>query len=76
MVEPEQNSSVTWVAVSEHGCADSITSVILLEKGVILYAPDSFTPDGNEQNPVFLPIVTSEVDKESIRIRGFQSMRK
>jgi gliding motility-associated-like protein len=63
VVEPEQNFQVTLVAISEHGCVDSITKTILMEKGVILYVPNSFTPDGNLYNPVFLPIVTSGVDK-------------
>jgi gliding motility-associated-like protein len=63
VVEPEQNFQVTLVAISEHGCVDSITKTILMEKGVILYVPNTFTPDGNQFNPVFLPIVTSGVDK-------------
>jgi gliding motility-associated-like protein len=71
VVEPEQNFSVTLVAISEHGCIDSITKVILMEKGVILYAPNSFTPDGNQFNPVFLPIVTSGVDKNQYELEIF-----
>lgn len=71
VVEPEQNFSVTLVAISEHGCVDSITKVILMEKGVILYAPNSFTPDGNQFNPVFLPIVTSGVDKNQYELEIF-----
>lgn len=71
VVDPEQNFSVTLVAISEHGCVDSITKVILMEKGVILYAPNSFTPDGNEHNPVFLPIVTSGVDKNQYELEVF-----
>ena len=71
VVEPEQNFLVTLVAISEHGCVDSITKVILMEKGVILYAPNSFTPDGNQFNPVFLPIVTSGVDKNQYELEIF-----
>lgn len=63
IVEPQQNFYVTLVAISEHGCVDSITKLILMEKGVILYVPNTFTPDGDNFNPVFLPIVTSGVDK-------------
>lgn len=71
VVEPEQNFSVTLVAITEHGCVDSITKVILMEKGVILYTPNSFTPDGNQYNPVFLPIVTSGVDKNQYKLEIF-----
>lgn len=42
-----------------------------MEKGVILYAPNSFTPDGNQYNPVFLPIVTSGVDKNQHELEVF-----
>lgn len=61
-VDLQQNFTVTLVAISEHGCVDSITKVVLMEKGVILYVPNAFTPDGNQFNPVFLPIVTSGID--------------
>ncbi len=68
VVEPEQNFQVTLVAISEHGCVDSITKTILMEKGVILYVPNAFTPDGNQFNPVFLPVVTSGVDKNAYKL--------
>lgn len=71
IMEPEQNFPVTLVAISDMGCVDSITKVILMEKGVILYAPNTFTPDGNEYNPVFLPIVTSGVDKNQYELEIF-----
>ena len=68
IVEPQQNFQVTLVAISEHGCVDSITKTILMEKGVILYVPNSFTPDGNQFNPLFLPIVTAGVDKNQYEL--------
>lgn len=71
VVEPEQNFQVTLVAISEHGCVDSITKTVLMEKGVILYVPNSFTPDGNQFNPVFLPVVTSGVDKNAYKLEIF-----
>lgn len=71
IVEPEQNFQVTLVAISEHGCVDSITKTVLMEKGVILYVPNSFTPDGNQYNAVFLPIVTSGIDKGQYELEVF-----
>lgn len=68
VVEPEQNFQVTLIAISEHGCVDSITKTVLMEKGVILYVPNTFTPDGNQFNPVFLPVVTSGVDKNAYKL--------
>lgn len=71
IVEPEQNFYVTLVAISDHGCVDSISKLILMEKGVILYVPNAFTPDGNQFNPVFLPIVTSGIDKNQYKLEIF-----
>ncbi len=68
IVEPEQNFNVTLIAISEHGCVDSVTKTILMEKGVILYVPNTFTPDGNQYNPVFLPIVTAGIDKNQYQL--------
>ena len=65
------NFRVALAAITGQGCIDSITKVILMEKGVILYAPNSFTPDGNQHNPVFLPIVTSGVDKNQHELEVF-----
>lgn len=71
IVEPEQNFEVTLIAISEHGCVDSITKTILMEKGVILYVPNTFTPDGNQYNPLFLPIVTAGVDKNQYQLEVY-----
>lgn len=42
--------SVSLVATSIHGCVDSISRLVTVNSEVILYAPNAFTPDGNEYN--------------------------
>ena len=43
------------IVTNEFGCKDSIMSKIIIEPYTI-YAPNSFTPDGDEFNNTFLPI--------------------
>lgn len=41
---------VTLVVTNAYGCTDTITRPVIIENEVILYAPNTFTPDGNEFN--------------------------
>ena len=48
-----------------NGCVsnpETITVALSLCPREIIYIPNSFTPDGNEHNQYFLPIITSGVD--------------
>lgn len=44
------NYNVTLVVTNENGCIDSITKIAVVNSDVILYAPNTFTPDGDEFN--------------------------
>lgn len=41
---------VTLMVTTEHGCTDTVTYIMHVVQDVILYAPNSFTPDGDEHN--------------------------
>lgn len=41
---------VTLITTTEHGCKDTITKAIDIQPEVILYVPNTFTPDGDEFN--------------------------
>jgi len=41
---------VTLVVTTEYGCSDTITYIMNIVQDVILYAPNTFTPDGDEHN--------------------------
>ena len=45
-----KNYDVTLYVVNEVGCIDSITKVVQVISEVLLYAPNAFTPDGDEFN--------------------------
>jgi gliding motility-associated-like protein len=61
-----QNASlgtfVELIAFSAGGCSDTTTVYIGFEPGEVFYVPNTFTPDGDEYNNVFLPIFTSGYD--------------
>ena len=44
------NYLVTLVVTNEHGCQDSTSKIAQVLSDVILYAPNTFTPDGDEFN--------------------------
>ena len=44
------NYDVTLVVTNANGCVDSVTKIAQVLSDVILYAPNTFTPDGDEFN--------------------------
>jgi gliding motility-associated-like protein len=67
----ESSYLVTLYAISEYGCIDSAVRYIKLLPEVIVYVPNTFTPDNDEYNPVFKPIFTSGYDAESYTLLIF-----
>jgi gliding motility-associated-like protein len=49
-----EDITLTLIAESEFGCKDSISRKIILAN--FCYVPNTFTPDGDEYNNVFVPI--------------------
>ncbi len=43
-------------------CTDSITKLIHIKEIIIFYVPNVFTPDGDQYNETFKPIMTSGID--------------
>lgn len=41
---------VTLMVTTEHGCTDTITYIMHIVQDIIFYAPNTFTPDGDEHN--------------------------
>ncbi|MNK00347.1 PKD domain protein [compost metagenome] len=56
------NYNVTLTVSSPDGCTDEKTVVIIVKDDHILYVPNTFTPDGDEFNNEFTPIVTAGYD--------------
>ena len=62
---------VTLVAYNEISCADSTSMRIIILKDVGLYVPNSFSPDGDEYNHTFYPILTEGYKKDSYHMSIF-----
>lgn len=41
---------VTLIVTSYHGCIDTATMTVVVEDAILFYAPNAFTPDGDEFN--------------------------
>lgn len=49
-----------------HGCIDTVSHLVVIKDQLLYYVPNTFTPDGDENNNVFEPIVFAGVDKDGI----------
>ncbi len=63
------NYDVTLVVTDERGCIDSVTKIIQVLSDVIVYAPNAFTPDGDEFNQTwFLYIDGIDIQQFNLQI--------
>jgi gliding motility-associated-like protein len=60
--------NITLTATSDKGCLDTAMYKIFFDNSLIFYVPTAFTPDGNEYNNVFKPILTSIVAEYNLQI--------
>ena len=52
------NYDVTLIVTSEEGCTDTITKTVIVYPEVLIFAPTAFTPDGDEFNQTWKPIIS------------------
>lgn len=50
---------VYLVAINEYGCTDTAYSEVVIREEFIMYVPNAFTPDDDDFNETFKPIMTS-----------------
>jgi gliding motility-associated-like protein len=48
---------VCLIAMNADGCADTICQTIIINDEFIIYVPNAFTPDGDEFNNIFTPVI-------------------
>ncbi len=56
---------------SEFGCVDSFMVVISVREELLYFVPNTFTPDGDEYNQVFLPVFESGFDVHDYHMMVF-----
>ena len=63
--------TITLIAISENGCADSMNQIITFNDDVTIYAPNSFSPDDDGLNDIWLPVISSGINTNSYQLRIF-----
>ena len=53
------NYNVELIVISDQGCRDTTNRIVIVKDQLLFYVPNTFTPDGDEHNNVFLPIMTA-----------------
>ena len=67
-----QESFEVWLyAISDFGCIDSTNAYINMTEELILYVPNTFTPDGDAYNNEFVPILSSGYDPRNYELMIF-----
>ncbi len=56
------NHTVILTAMDENGCTDQAMLVIVVKEEQIIYVPNAFTPDGDEFNNEFKPVLAEGFD--------------
>jgi gliding motility-associated-like protein len=62
------NYTIILSVSSDFGCLDSSEISIQISGDPIYYVPNTFTPDGDEHNNMFLPIFTTGFDPSSYQL--------
>ena len=62
---------VILIATSPLGCTDTATAIIQVYEELLFYVPNTFTPDIDNYNPIFLPIFTSGFDPYNYNLMIF-----
>lgn len=62
---------VELIAWTEHGCNDTVSTIIEVKDEIIFFIPNKFTPDGNKFNETFQPVFTSGFDPHDYHLTIF-----
>jgi gliding motility-associated-like protein len=62
---------IVLTAISAQGCIDTTYQLIELNEDVTIYVPNSFTPDDDDLNEIWKPIISSGVDPDSYELNIF-----
>jgi gliding motility-associated-like protein len=57
--EEAANYTVQLIAFNQDGCSDTVTGVIKINDELIFYVPNTFTPDEDQRNEIFVPVFTA-----------------
>lgn len=66
-----EDYEIELIAINNFGCTDTAYAVINVREELIFYVPNTFTPDKDDYNEVFLPVFTSGYDPFSYNLLIF-----
>ena len=69
--EEFRSFTVSLLVTNQYGCTDIAYGTVYMEGGLIYYVPNTFTPDGNEMNGIFIPVFSSGIDPSDFNLRIF-----
>jgi gliding motility-associated-like protein len=69
--QTSSGQTIWLTATSDLGCVDSTSITIPYEDAIIYFIPNTFTPDGNEFNNIFLPVFTAGIDFHTFEMSIF-----
>jgi gliding motility-associated-like protein len=61
---------VELISTSMFNCKDTITKIVAVIPEVLIFAPNSFTPDGDELNPTWKPVIEG-IDKMNVTLEVY-----
>ncbi len=61
----EGSYSFSINAVNANGCTYDLVVPIEISSDLLIYVPNAFTPDGNEYNDIFKPIISDKLNKNA-----------
>ncbi|MGB1453764.1 MAG: gliding motility-associated C-terminal domain-containing protein, partial [Crocinitomicaceae bacterium] len=70
-VDVESGINIGLIAYSVQGCSDTAQVLLDYQDEPIIYIPNTFTPDGDQHNHVFLPVFTSGYDPYNYNLMIF-----
>ncbi len=59
---------ITLIAISENGCIDSTYEIIKVLDELLLFAPNTFIPDGDGLNDIWYPVISSGIDEKTYEL--------
>jgi gliding motility-associated-like protein len=62
------NYEVELIVTTSFGCSDTTSRVIVVKDQLLYYVPNTFTPDADQFNPVFLPVMTAGMDENDYHL--------
>jgi gliding motility-associated-like protein len=60
--DPNVKYKITLIAANEIGCLDTAIKYVTIEDVIIFFVPNVFTPDGDQYNNEFKPVMTAGYD--------------